>query len=478
MKKLLFLFLPLLLFISCGRELETVTVRPDQSELFATPDSIVDKADSSAVDNFVHIKIGEIAPIESLDPLFANSNSEWRIINLLYEGLVRLDEAGNPAPAIARRWQVNEDSTQYTFHLKSNKRFHSSSVFEGGNGRPVKASDVRFVFQRMASADVPSFTASNFEDIRGFNAYKAERNQVKTPGKRVYDTIEGIRIQNDSTLTFYLQQPAPDFLERLAHPMASVYAPESVKGINGAVQQSAGSGTYRFIRKENGVYLLSMAEKPTGRFQRVNRLDVISGLNEKDLYQQFAQEKLDALVELGPSTNITVSDSAGNFLEEYFHNYEVTDTQIMASYSVYYNPKSNSEDLISTFLSGVNEVKIAQNPNLGTIQVNNHFLPETISQKPEGGQLIITHSVHPFRVFMLNKLAAIATEKGLSLSMNASYAMWPEITLSHYSYPGTEELLRWEVPVQILSHKNRVRISLEHQPWNMKVNVVQKKDKN
>lgn len=474
MKKLLLVFLPLLIFISCGRELETVTVRPDQSELFATADSVVDKADSSAVDNFVHIKIGEIAAVESLDPLYANSNSEWRVINLLYEGLVRLDEAGNPAPAIAQRWQVNNDSTQFTFHLKSNKRYHSSSLFDGGNGRPVKAADVRFVFQRMASADVPPFVASYFEDIRGFKAYQAERNQVKTPGKRVYDTIEGIRIQNDSTLTFYLQQSAPDFLKRLAHPMASVYAPESVKGGSGAIQQSAGSGTYRFIRKENGSHLLTMAEKPAGKYRHVNRLDIISGLNEKDLYQQFAREKLDALIELGPSTNITLSDSAGNFLQDYYHNYEITETGVRAGYNIYYNRQSNSEGLISSFLSALNEAEPEENPDLGTIQINAHLLPEDTSLQPKTGQMVITHSAHPFRVFMLNKLATIATESGLSLSMNASYAMWPEITLSHYPYSGTEELLRWEVPVQVLSHKNKVSISFEHQPWNMSVNVVQK----
>jgi hypothetical protein len=221
-----------------------------------------------------------------------------------------------------------------------------------------------------------------------------------------------------------------------------------------------------------------MVENPERKNLRVNRLDVISGLSEKDLYQRFAQEKLDALIELGPSTFITVTDSAGNFLEDYYHNYELANTETKSSYVIYYNQQSENEHLISRFLSGLNNLNIAQNPALGSMIVNKRLQLEDSTLKSGNSQLVITHSSHPFRVFMLNKLATMATDKGMSLSMNASSAMWPDISLSHYPYPETEKLLQWEAPVYVLSHDNNARISFEHQPWNMTVNAVQKKGKN
>lgn len=479
MKKLLLFLIPILIFISCGSELETVTVRPDQSDLFAAPDSIEGLADTAETDDFIHIKIGEIATIESLDPLFATSNSEWRIIHLLYDRLVQLDDNENPIPALAKRWQVNEDSTRFTFHLKSNERFHSSPVFDSGNGRRVKADDVRFVFERMSSDKVPPSVAAKFDDIRGFAAYQSERKLVKNPEKWAYDRIDGIRVQNDTTIIFHTINSAPDFLQRLSHPMASIYAPESVKEASGPIQQSAGSGDYRFIRKENGKHMLTMVQNNQKNTPRINRLDIISGFSEKELYQQFAQENLDALIELGPSTFITVTDSAGNFLDAYYQNYDLKDTGTISGYSVYYNQGANNSKPLLELFSGLTEEDLADNPPMGTFYIKND--PEIVNTDGENEkteQLIITHSSHPFSVFLINKLATKATDHNISFSMNASYAVWDEIILSHYPYTFTKEILRWDAPVYILSHKNKASFSIENQPWNLKVSAVQKAGQN
>ena len=91
MKKLFLYVLPFLLITSCGKGPETVTVRPDTSELFTAPDSAVSETETDD-DEFTQIKIGEPASINSLDPLFAESGSEWRAIHIIYETLVSLDE--------------------------------------------------------------------------------------------------------------------------------------------------------------------------------------------------------------------------------------------------------------------------------------------------------------------------------------------------------------------------------------------------
>lgn len=472
MKNLILLLFPLFLLLSCGKDLETVTVRSDPSEMFNQADSVFAETDTTDEDDFVHIKLGEISAIESLDPLFASSNSEWRIISLIYDGLVELGKDGKPATKLAKRWEVNSDSTQFTFHLKTIVHFHNSPVFESGNGRRFTARDVRFAFERMASDKVPDFAARKFMDIRGFSAYHHEQNYVKDPAKRVLESIEGIRVRNDSTITFHLNKKAGDFLQRLAHPMASIYARESVQANGKPITQAAGTGSFRFIRKEGNTHLLTSLTNSKNGVSRINRLDIISGLAEKDLFQEFARNNLDALLELGPATLISVADSTGKLLEHFYKTYRLRRAQAETSYSIYYNTNSGQHRQVNEFISNLNEANLLENAALGSISTNR---VDTIStQNNEKRQLVITHTEHPFHLFLLNRIASDATKNDFSFSMNGSYAIWNEIALSLYPYTESREFLQWTTPVYILQHNSISGIEINNQPWNLDLSGIKK----
>ena len=47
----------------------------------------------------------------------------------LYDGLLWLDDQGTLHPGLAERWEVNEDSTQYTFYLRQGVSFHNGEPF-------------------------------------------------------------------------------------------------------------------------------------------------------------------------------------------------------------------------------------------------------------------------------------------------------------------------------------------------------------
>src|SRR5213595_2215048 len=56
---------------------------------------------------------------ESLDPQVSSGQPEARIYMALYEGLVEYDPRTlYPIPAIAERWDVNNDSSEFVFHLR------------------------------------------------------------------------------------------------------------------------------------------------------------------------------------------------------------------------------------------------------------------------------------------------------------------------------------------------------------------------
>jgi ABC-type transport system substrate-binding protein len=465
MKKLFLYVLPFLLITSCGKGPETVTVRPDTSELFTAPDSAVSETETDD-DEFTQIKIGEPASINSLDPLFAESGSEWRAIHLIYETLVSLDENGEPAPGLAKSWTVNEDSTQFVFHLNATTTFHDSPFFESNTGRRVVASDIKFIFDRMASNNVPDFAADHFKDILGFSAYHTEQTFIKDADRRVYSTIEGIRARNDSTVVFIMNSPAGDLLKRLAHPMTSVYPKESVRSQTKPIQQAVGTGAFRFIQKEKQAHLLTVNENYTGDQPDIDRLDIISGLNERDLFQSFARMDLHALIELGPSSILTVADSTGRLLQSYYQDYSLSRSGATSDYSLYFNQNSGQASQLNEAIPLLNRRTLLNTPALGAISVDSVEAPAS-SDPSNGSQFIVTQTKHPFYQFLLNTIAPQFSQTGTSFSMSASYAMSDKTTFSTLPYPETKRFLNWESPLYILTHSDVSGIRINHQPWNI-----------
>jgi peptide/nickel transport system substrate-binding protein len=68
------------------------------------------------------------------------STTAWQ----LYDSLVWFDEDGQIVPALAESWEVSEDNTEYTFHLRQDVTFH--------NGEPFNADAVVFSWERSKDA--------------------------------------------------------------------------------------------------------------------------------------------------------------------------------------------------------------------------------------------------------------------------------------------------------------------------------------
>lgn len=79
--------------------------------------------------------------IESLDPAVVTGQPEGRLIDAIFEGLVRLGPKDRePRPAMAERWEVSEDGLTYTFHLRRDA--------EWSNGDPVTSEDFVYSMRR------------------------------------------------------------------------------------------------------------------------------------------------------------------------------------------------------------------------------------------------------------------------------------------------------------------------------------------
>ena len=78
--------------------------------------------------------------VESLDPQVATDGTSFEVIANYTDGLTQMDADGAAVPAVAESWDVSEDGTVYTFHLRQDANW--------SNGEPVTADDFIFAWQR------------------------------------------------------------------------------------------------------------------------------------------------------------------------------------------------------------------------------------------------------------------------------------------------------------------------------------------
>jgi oligopeptide transport system substrate-binding protein len=97
----------------------------------------------------------------ALDPQQVRGIPESKILSCLFEGLVIPDptDSTKQLPGVADSWEHNEDSSIWTFHLRTNARW--------SNGDPVTATDFAFSLQRILRPELGALFADYLYIIRG-----------------------------------------------------------------------------------------------------------------------------------------------------------------------------------------------------------------------------------------------------------------------------------------------------------------------
>lgn len=104
----------------------------------------------------------------TLDPAATGSRETAQVLAAVYDTLIKLDDAnpGEFLPALAESWEVSEDNTSITFHLRE-------ASFASGN--PVTAEDVVWSLTRLMTLNLAN---SSFLKTRGFSADNAPASFV------------------------------------------------------------------------------------------------------------------------------------------------------------------------------------------------------------------------------------------------------------------------------------------------------------
>jgi oligopeptide transport system substrate-binding protein len=136
-----------------------------------------------------------LAEVESLDPAYIESFSAQLVSIDLYEGLTRIDAAGNVVPGVAESW-TRPAPDVWVFKLRHDAKW--------SDGRPVTAADFVYAWQRVADPKTASPYTIAIEFIKNAKAVIAGKQPVSSLGVRAVDPY---------TLEVKTETPTPFFAE-------------------------------------------------------------------------------------------------------------------------------------------------------------------------------------------------------------------------------------------------------------------------
>lgn len=169
----------------------------------------------------------------SLDPGIMKDAQSSIVASGLFEGLMRLNAAGEPENALAESYSVSDDGKVYTFKLRQDAKW--------SNGDPVTAHDFEFAWKRALAPE----TASDYAYILFYLENGAEYNAEEATADQV-----GVKALDDYTLEAKLTAPAPYFISLVSH---YTYWPVNKK----AVEANPAWATEKDSIVTNGPFLLS-----------------------------------------------------------------------------------------------------------------------------------------------------------------------------------------------------------------------------
>ncbi len=139
---------------------------------------------------------------------------------LLFNGLTAHDGDNNVVPGLAERWDFEESTCTYTFHM-ADARWH--------DGEPVTAEDVKFTIEAIMDPENGSENAPNYEDV------------------------EEITVIDDHTVSFKLDAPNVAFLDYMAMAVLPKHLLEGEDmQTSEFFRHPVGTGPYKLERWDEG----------------------------------------------------------------------------------------------------------------------------------------------------------------------------------------------------------------------------------
>lgn len=234
------------------------------------------------------MRLNEVEAFKSLNPIAVNEIVGFHVGTQLFDGLVKFDQKDlEILPAIASRWESNENQTEWTFYIRKGVMFHADACFPDGKPRELNANDIKYCFDRLCTNDPNNaqFDVTFKDRVVGAN----ESFEASKAGKNL--PVSGIKVVNDTTLTISLKSPFAGFLNIIAMPGCWIYPKEAFDkyGLDLRIHP-VGAGPFQLETVKEGEVLI-MKRNPNyyGVDKDGNRLPYLDGIKYTFIREKKAE---------------------------------------------------------------------------------------------------------------------------------------------------------------------------------------------
>ena len=148
-----------------------------------------------------------VTDIKTFDPALSTDYNSIVAIDMVFTGLVQLDDNLNVRPQLADSWQVGPDGLTWTFHLKTNLKF--------SDGTPLTSKDVAYSIDRALQPATKSQTAPIYLAL--------VKDSDKLIAGKIHTIInDSILTPDDNTVVIKLNKKASYFLDALTYSCSYV----------------------------------------------------------------------------------------------------------------------------------------------------------------------------------------------------------------------------------------------------------------
>lgn len=231
--------------------------------------------------------IGQSSEVANLNPMIQPRTPDSNVQCMIYSFLVMPDENLNYVGDLADSWDISDDGTVYTFHLKEGVKWH--------DGEDFNADDVVFTLTSLAA---PTYNGGN--DGRVMSIVGAADYQAGNA-----DSVSGIKRVDDYTVELTLEAPNAAFLSN----MYTSILPEHILagedpgtwGQDDFNRNPIGTGKYKFVEWKAGQYItLERNEDYYGEKPSIKNVTVQFG-DDTTLIAALLNGEIDVLYNLAAS---------------------------------------------------------------------------------------------------------------------------------------------------------------------------------
>jgi oligopeptide transport system substrate-binding protein len=297
--------------------------------------------------------------IKTLDPARVTDISSAQALELVFSGLVSLDpKTLKVVPDIATNWDISNQGTRYTFHLKSGVKF--------SNGDPADASAFAYSIDRALDPATKSQVAALY---LGHIVGATDRNAGKIPS--IIGT--GLVVIDPQTLQINLDSPISYFLQALTYPTSWAVDKNVVQHYGEQWYDGHAIGTGPFILKSwQHKVQLTFLQNPNwyGRKLTLTEIDMPMIADTSTAFKSFQAKELD-IDNLVDSADYTIAKALGP--KNYFEGPALSSGYLAPNSAV---PPFDNVTVRQAFAEAVDRNAIANQVLNGFVYPTDHIVPK------------------------------------------------------------------------------------------------------